>query len=57
MSYCVVYQDGWRLALLSGRKKDVLPETFRRVRDACREAMRLNEAVAAQDALRGEEAA
>lgn len=47
MSYCVVYQDGWRLALLSGRKKDVLPETFRRVRDACRRAAALNMALEA----------
>ena len=43
MSYCVVFQDGqWRLALLAGRRKDVQPGSFRRVRQACREASRLN---------------
>lgn len=48
MSYCVVLtQDGWRLALLVGRRKDVEPGTFRSVREACREAARLNTALEA----------
>ena len=42
MTYCVVYRDGWRVALLAGRRKDVMPGNFRSVRQACREAERLN---------------
>ena len=43
MTYCVVNVNRqWRLALLAGRRKDVMPGSFRSVRQACREAERLN---------------
>lgn len=45
MTYCVVWQDGWRVALLSGKHKDVMPGTFRRVRDAIRQSNALNMAL------------
>jgi len=58
MSYCVVLtQDGWRLALLVGRRKDVEPGTFRSVREACREAARRNTALEATRATETAEAA
>lgn len=42
--YCVIWQDGWRIALLTGKHKDVMPGTFRSVRAACAECGRLNAA-------------
>lgn len=50
--YCVVWQDGWRLALLSGRHKDVQPGSFRSVRAAIAESRRLNAALEATERLR-----
>lgn len=44
--YCVTYNAGqWRLALLTGRRKEPLPESFKSVRAACRSAAALNVAL------------
>jgi hypothetical protein len=46
--YCVVRAgESWAVALLAGRRKDVMPGSFRSVRQACREADRLNAALEA----------
>lgn len=43
MTYCVIrVGESWAIALLAGRRKDVMPGSFRSVRAACREAERLN---------------
>jgi hypothetical protein len=55
--YCVVWQDGWRIAMQTGTRKDVEPGSYRRVRDACREAARLNMALEATRSTETAEAA
>jgi len=43
VTYCVIrVGESWAIALLAGRRKDVMPGAFRSVRAACREAERLN---------------
>lgn len=43
--YCVIFSDGWRVALVHGLLKQPEPGVYRRVRDACRAAAQRNMAL------------
>ena len=52
MRYCVVWQDGWRVALLHGLLKQPEPGVYRTVREACAESDRRNMALEATSRVR-----